>query len=89
MTERKGFLVQQVCESVTLEATDQIDPVPSTKGDARRRRGRGIFVTILGHLDGHKEKLHGQRNVLSGVRRFRGLEYIERVLWREEQDVGQ
>jgi hypothetical protein len=26
---------------------------------------------------------------LSRVRRFCGLENIERVLWREEQDVGQ
>lgn len=69
--------------------TDQLDPVPSTKGDACRRRGRGTFVVIPGHLDGHKEKLHGQRNVLSCVCRFRGLEHIERVLGREEQDVGQ
>lgn len=74
---------------MALEVTDQLDPVPRTKGDARRRRGRGIFVIIPGHLNGHKEKLHGQRNVLSRVRRFCGLEHIERVLWREEQDVGQ
>lgn len=71
-----------------MEVTDQLHPVPSTKGNARRRR-RGIFVITLSHLDGHKEKLHGQRNVLSRVRRFCGLEHIERVLWREEQDVGQ
>jgi len=86
---KKGLLVQHVCESVVLEVTDQFDPVPSTKGDARRRLGRRIFAIIPGHLDGHEEKLHGQWNVLSRVRRFRGLEHIERVLRREEQDVGQ
>lgn len=74
---------------MVLEVTDQLDPVPRTKGDPCRRRRRGIFIIIPGHLNGHKEKLHGQRNVLSRVRRFCGLENIERVLWREEQDVGQ
>lgn len=88
-TRKEGLFSLGGLGKVLLEVTDQLDPVPSTKSDTRRRLGRRIFLIIPGHLDGHEGKLHGQRNVLSRVRRFRGLEYIERVLRREEQDVGQ
>jgi hypothetical protein len=47
------------------------------------------MIVIFGHVDGHKEKPHGQWNVLGRVGSFRGLEHVERVLWREQQDVGQ
>ena len=53
--------------------THQFDSVPSADGDACwRRRGRGAIVVVC-HLDSHEEKPHGQRDVLSCVRRFRSL----------------
>jgi len=62
------------------EETDQLYPVPSSDGDARRRWRHDTIIAISGHLDGHEEKPHGQRNVLSCVCRFPGLEHVKRVL---------
>jgi hypothetical protein len=66
--------------------TDQLDPIPSADGDTR---WRGRFFIVTDHVDGHEEKSDGQGDVLGRVRRFCGLENIERVLRSQQEDVRQ